>query len=430
MREEGIKEVSNPTARVRVTSNLPTRLERLAAVFADPVRLKIVTELFRREMSPSLFHEEFGGGTLARVDRHFKRLAHYRWLRLVKTERGGPRRGGVEHFYRAPELAIIDDDLWEQLPMSMRAEFSWRTFEQFSERVKDALEAGTFDSRPERHLTWTPLVLDTQGRAEVLSLAMALFGSYLEEQADARIRLAASGEEPVEATVAIGAFDSPRLRRNRSGLILAAPSEVASYPLSHFTVRMAKVLSDSLSMKIVKELNLREMSASGFYREFGGAPRLSDVNRRFKTLAKDGWLVKTRDETGGRRRGATEHFYRAIGPAIFDTESWSTVAEPLRATFSWRVFEQLAEQVREAMDAGTFDSRPDRHLTWMPLILDELGWTQVIASVDAAFERLEPIQAAAKKRLAETGEEPPIATAYFAAFPSPPGSGVGEWTVD
>ncbi len=411
-------------------SQPPTRLDRLAVVFADPIRLKIVTELFRREMSPSQFFETFGGGTRARLNRHFRRLAEYGWLRLVKEERGGRRRGAVEHFYRAPELAIIEDELWEQLPQSLRAEFSWRTFEQFAERVKEALEAGTFDARPERHLTWTPLVLDAQGRSELLGLAMALFRSMLEEQADARIRLAGSGEAPVEATVAIGAFDSPSLERNRSGLILPAPSGTASYPLTHFTVRLAKVLSNPLSMKIVKELNLREMSASGFYEKFGGAARLSDVNRRFKVLAEDGWLVKVRTETGGKRRGATEHFYRAIGPAIFDTASWSKIPEPVRSTFSWRVFEQLAEQVREAMDARTFDARPDRHQTWMPLILDEVGWRQVIASFDAAFHDLGPLQGAAKLRLAETREEPTIATIYFAAFESPAGSDIGDWVVD
>ncbi|MDX6633910.1 MAG: hypothetical protein QOF06_113 [Solirubrobacterales bacterium] len=430
MRKDETQEVPNSTAKVRVTSQPPTRLDRLAVVFADPIRLKIVTELFRREMSSSQFFEAFGGGTPARLNRHFKRLAEYGWLRLVKEERGGRRRGAVEHFYRAPELAIIEDELWEQLPASLRAEFSWRTFEQFSERVKDALEAGTFDAKPERHLTWTPLVLDERGRTEILDLAMALFRSLLEEQADARIRLASSGEDPIEATVAIAAFDSPRLQRNRSGLILPRPPKTSSVPLSHFPVRLAKVLSNPLSLKIVKELNLREMSASSFYEEFGGAARLSDVNRRFKVLAEDGWLVKVREETGGRRRGATEHFYRALGPATFETDTWSEVPEAIRATFSWRVFEQLAEQVREAMDAGSFDARPGRHHTWMPLILDEVGWRQVIAAVDAAFHDLEPLQAASKQRLANTGEEPIIATVYLAAFESPAGSDVGTWAVD
>lgn len=172
------------------------------------------------------------------------------------------------------------------------------------------------------------------------------------------------------------------------------------------------------------------MSASEFFEKFGGAPRLSAINRRFKALAEDGWLVKTREETGGRRRGATEHFYRAIGPAIFDTQNWSEVPEDVRGSFSWRVFEQLAEQVREAMDAGTFDARPDRHHTWTPLVLDELGWSQVIGSVDAAFHDVLTQQAAAKDRLATSGEEPVIATAYFVAFESQGRPAADRWVAD
>jgi DNA-binding transcriptional ArsR family regulator len=416
--------------RVRIDPDAPQQLARLAVVFADPIRLKVVTELFRREMSPSQFHELYGGGTLSRVDRHFKKLAHHGWLRLVREARGGRRRGGVEHFYRAPELAVIEEEMWAPLPPAVRAEYSWRTFEQFAERVEEAMAAGTFDARSERHLTWTPLVLDEQGRSQILIAAMRLFRSLLEEQADAKVRMADSGEKPMESTAGIAVFDSPRRHRNRSGLLLPPATGDEGAQSTHFTVRIAKVLASPLRMKIVTELNLREMSASGFYEEFGGAARLSDVTRCFKSLAEDGWLTKIREETGGRRRGATEHFYRATGPAVFDKRNWMSVPEAVREGFSWRVFEQLAEQVREAMTAGTFDARPDRHHTWTPLVLDQVGWEQVIRSVDDLFYQLLQEQMAAKVRLARSGEEPLIATVYLAAFESPPGSLLSSWTED
>ena len=106
-------------------------------------------------------------------------------------------------------------------------------------------------------------------------------------------------------------------------------------------------------------------------------------------------------------------------PVIFNSRSWSRVEDEIRVTFSWRIFEQLAEQVREAMDAGTFDSRPDRHHSWTPLVLDQLGWDQVIAATDALFHLLFAEQAAAKERIAKSGEHPVIATVYLAAFELP-----------
>ena len=71
------------------------------------------------------------------------------------------------------------------------------------------------------------------------------------------------------------------------------------------------------------------------------------------------------------------------------------------------------------MEAGTFDSRPDRHHSWTPLVLDQLGWGQVVGVVDALFHRLFDEQAAAKIRLAESGETPVIVTVYLAVFESP-----------
>jgi hypothetical protein len=50
----------------RVWIGVRERVEHLwlAVVFAVPIRLKIVTELYQRDMSPTQFYEEFGGGSV------------------------------------------------------------------------------------------------------------------------------------------------------------------------------------------------------------------------------------------------------------------------------------------------------------------------------------------------------------------------------
>ena len=178
---------------VRFESQAPF-LQRLAIVFADPLRLKIVTELYMRPMSPTLFFEEFGGGSVSRVNRHFKTLVKHGWLRYIRSETGGKRYGGVESFYRAPELAIFDNKTWAELPYSMRVEFSATIFNQFAERVIDAMQAGTFDARSDRHFTWTPILLDQVGWDRVVAAVDALFESLFEEQEDAKLRTYESGE--------------------------------------------------------------------------------------------------------------------------------------------------------------------------------------------------------------------------------------------
>ncbi len=399
-------------------------LKRLAVVFADPLRLKIVTELYMREMSPKQFFEEFGGGSISRVDRHFKALVEHGWLRLVREETGGRRRGGVEHFYRAAELAVFDLDTWSRLPYSIKVAFSWRTFEQLAERVRAAIAADTFDARPDRHLSWTPVHLDRLGWERVIAALDALFESLFEAQADAKLRIARSGEEPILATVALAGFESPpRLqgsdeKRGRAASPLVVdPAKSLDSPMP-LPVRLAKVFADELGLKVVTELNLREMSPKQFFEEFGGGS-LSAVSRRFNKLVKCGWLTLVRTETGGRRRGAVEHFYRATELAVFDSQSWSNVPASTKATFSWRTFEQFAEQLVEAIEARMIDSRSDRHFTWSLLLLDQLGWEQVIAAVEALFALIFEEQESAKLRLAETGEEPIRMTVGLAAFESP-----------
>jgi DNA-binding transcriptional ArsR family regulator len=393
-------------------------LRRLAIVFADELRLKIVTELYMREMSPSQFYEEFGGGSIARVDRHFKRLAEHGWLRFIREASGGSRRGGTEHFYRATELAVFDHETWSLLPYSIRVAFSWRTFEQLAERVREALREGTLDARADSHLSWTPLLLDQSGWERVIAAVDALFESLFEEQSDAKLRIFKSEEEPILATVALSVFESPaRVRGTSNGGIGTGLAECKGSPVP-FPRRLSKVFADPVCLKIVAELNLREMSVLQFHDEFGG-DSVNSLRRRFRMLVEVGWLQKVRERTGGKRRGAVEHFYRATGPAIFDNDTWLDLPDSIKSTYSWRTFEQLSEQVKEAIEAGTFEARPDNHLSWSLLRLDRLGWENVAAAVDAVFAFIFEEQERAKARIAASGEAPITTTVALAAFESP-----------
>jgi hypothetical protein len=191
-----------------IKSKWPLML-RLAKVFSDPLRMKILAECNMREMSPKLFHLEFGGGSLSRVSRAFDVLAEYEWLYQTRTETGGKRRGGVEHFYRATEPAVFDGQIWSDAPASMKELVSWRIFETLIQQAKEAMEAGTMDAREERHLTWTPLRLDQQGWQELVTRVDAMFYSLFEMQEEANRRMAESGEKPIPITAAFAVFESP-----------------------------------------------------------------------------------------------------------------------------------------------------------------------------------------------------------------------------
>lgn len=406
------------------SSAAASALTRIAIVYEDPLRLKIVAELYMREMSPKLFFEEFGGGSIPRVARHFDRLVEYGWLKLERTATGGQRRGAVEHFYRTTELAFFDEKTWAELPFPMRSAFSRTIFEHLTKRVETALSADTFNRRAERHLTWTPVLLDELGWERVTAAFKAVFEAIVEEQERSKLRTERSGEQPDLITVALSAFESPLKISRGHTLPDTLPIEdrpvdrEQSKPTPFFPIQLAKVLADPEALQILAQLNVREMSPKQFHDEFGGAS-LASIGRRFKKLAKGGWLKLVREERGGKRRGATEHFYRAIGPAILDTDDWSKLPDSLKATLTWKTFEQLRERVQQAMAAGTFDARVDRHLSWTPLLLDQRGWEAVLAAVNALFHTVLVEARGAEQRMAETGEEPIEATITLAAFESP-----------
>lgn len=398
------------------TQSQASFLERMGVLFADPLRERIVTELYMREMSPSGFHAEFGGGSVPRVDRHFKRLAEHGWLAFVRSESGGHRRGSTEHFYRATELAVLDNETWSQLPHSVKAAFSRENFAHLAELVQEALQAGTFDARPDRHLSCSPLLLDRLGWKRVVTAVDALFESLFAEQAEAKLRIDA-GEEPILATVALAAFESPG-RHGDTGEVDAGGSSIYRADSPPLRLRLSKVFADPLCLKIIAETNQREMSAAQFHEQFGEVA-IGGIRRRFKTLAEIGWLHKVGEKTGGRRRGATEYFYRAAGPAIVDGEAWVDVPDPIKRTYSWRTFEQLSEQVKEALETGTFDARPDSHLSSWSLRLDQVGWERLVGAVDALFRFAFEAQEEAELRMSRSGEQPITTTLALAAFESP-----------
>ena len=73
---------------------------------------------------------------------------------------------------------------------------------------------------------------------------------------------------------------------------------------------LAKALSNPVRVKIIDTLSKRTMSVSQFVKAF---PQYThpQAYRHFRWLESKGFLEVVETKTGGKRRGATEYFYRA-----------------------------------------------------------------------------------------------------------------------
>ena len=182
----------------------------------------------------------------------------------------------------------------------------------------------------------------------------------------------------------------------------------------------ATVLAHPLRVRILEVLNERDMSPVEFCRE-GLAPEgleVSHVAYHFRELAQYGALgVIERNP----RRGSVEHVYRGLGRAYFSDRQWSELDREQRVRLSRTMIEGLLARVEGALMSDTFDSRENRHLTWIAMRLDEQGWSEMTTALAATFGEIEQIRADAEARLERDGEEGIPSTCGILGFPSPSG---------
>lgn len=176
--------------------------QRLVKALAHPLRVEILTILNERMASPNELSKELEEG-LSQVSYHVKVLKDFECIEMVKTE---PRRGAVEHYYRATERAFLTDQDWRNLPASIKPGVSVASVQMIVEDVFAALEGGTFDARDDRHLSWTPGIVDEQGWAESVDLTAETLERVIKIHADSAKRLAKSGEEGIPATAVVMNF--------------------------------------------------------------------------------------------------------------------------------------------------------------------------------------------------------------------------------
>lgn len=400
----------------------PTLLgQKMAMALASPWRARILTELRSRPMSPSQFVKEIGGER-SHIARCFRQLAEWGCIELMETRTGHRRRGGIEHVYRSVRSAFYSASLWRSFPDHLRRGISGTIVESFWNRVEEAVEQGTLDRDPERHISWEPLPLDARGWSELIdSLAETLqWFSSLEAQSAARLA-AAGGAGSMPVTASLAAFVGPRpVERGAERIEDGSNDLKRGDGRQPFDGRLAKAFADPLRSRILTELRGRPMSPSQFCREIGG--ELSVVSRCFRQLADWGFIELVAEKTGGGRRGGIEHVYRSASRMVFGTDEWKEMPLMLREDISVHVLSSYWHAMTEAMESGTFDQRVDRHFSWQALTLDREAWIALTDRCDEILAWLPRLQAECADRIAASGEQPIPTIVGLVCFRSPPAS--------
>lgn len=165
----------------------------IAKALAHPLRARVLVALSERVASPNEIARELGE-PLGRVSHHFRVLAKIGTIELVETR---PRRGAVEHFYRATIRPVIDDASWAQLPIGARRSLAAQPLRGALHDAADAATGSGFDDALV-HVSRTLLELDREAREQVAETLAAALDRVLEIQAQARERADVSELEPTE----------------------------------------------------------------------------------------------------------------------------------------------------------------------------------------------------------------------------------------
>jgi DNA-binding transcriptional ArsR family regulator len=176
--------------------------------------------------------------------------------------------------------------------------------------------------------------------------------------------------------------------------------------------RILKALAHPLRYRLLARLNVGVASPAGMARELG-LP-IGRVSHHVRTLAGIGAieLVRTRP-----RRGAIEHFYRAVVPAWFTDEDWARVPASVRDAIGRQNVEQvLRDLARAAPDSFR---HPSAHLSFLPLELDELGMQEMSALLTETLARAAAIESESVGRGAEATRSTQLVLLHFERPPSP-----------
>lgn len=182
--------------------------QQLAKALAHPLRVRILSSLHKGISSPNQLAQELGE-PLGNVSYHVKTLLEYDCVELVKTE---PRRGAVEHFYRATDRAFLSDSDWAKIPASARKGISGSILESIGQSATEAMAEGTIESRKDSHLSDTPLLLDEKGWKDLNKVLADAVKRAAAIQKEAAGRLGKDGEG-VSTKLAIMHFEVPAVAK-------------------------------------------------------------------------------------------------------------------------------------------------------------------------------------------------------------------------
>jgi hypothetical protein len=174
----------------------------VTAIVAHPLRARCWLVLSERVASPNELKNMFGAA-IGDVSYHVGVLEKLGHVELVDTK---PRRGAIEHYYRAVKRPVAGDTDTASMTPEQRAEVAERTVQLAFADVAVAFDRQTFGHRPQTSVLRMPSTLDEQGFAELADAYADLLERSTQIAAASTNRLDADPEATAIPVSAVAMF--------------------------------------------------------------------------------------------------------------------------------------------------------------------------------------------------------------------------------
>jgi DNA-binding transcriptional ArsR family regulator len=185
--------------------------------------------------------------------------------------------------------------------------------------------------------------------------------------------------------------------------------------------RLVKAFGHPVREHILAVLNERIASPKEIGREIG--LEVEAFYHHFEVLEELECIERVESK---RRRGATEHFFRARASFVIDDAEWERFPSTVQSDISLNNIQLILDDVRVAADSGTLDARTERHVVWLPGRLDEQGLREEAALLNATLSRSMAIHKRSARRLASKNEVGTHWTTAVLGFEMPATNGASE----
>lgn len=182
---------------------------RIARAFGHRYRVRIMELLNEGDSSPTDVAKRMNLDS-SKLSYHFKVLADLDCIELVDLI---PVKGTVKHIYRSKQQTLFANLAWAALSLDVRSEISRTVLNNALRRIGDALDAGTFDRKDDRHLSHETVSVDWHGWEEIGDLMAEMMDKVGEVEERSSVR--SDEKDRFPATTVLLSFESPRMYEKR-----------------------------------------------------------------------------------------------------------------------------------------------------------------------------------------------------------------------